>query len=204
MAERIVHTFEAVDVDEEQREKARGIAARELGAGRDSLQHQRAIRQAREAIVLSGVLDLARALAHELLELFALARCVALRTPLGAERERELLDLDRLEGLFEHEQAVGVTERRAHFVEGLIRVRGAEHDLDPRVALPERANRLQTVPARRHSHVDESDLIGLPRFDRAPGEAHTRFALARRLQLESGREPPRLLVPEERELRGAA
>src|SRR5437016_9811220 len=80
--------------------------------------------------------------------------------PLAAERARALQDLDRLEGLLDHDELVGVPEPREELQPVVVGVGGADDDLYVRIDLPQVLDGLQPIPARGHPHVHESDRVG--------------------------------------------
>ena len=74
-----------------------------------------------------------------------------------AQRQGQLAGLIGLKWFLQQQQFVIVAEPRKHIVPGVIAVRGADHDLQTRVDLPQFFRRFQTVHAARHPHVNEGN-----------------------------------------------
>jgi hypothetical protein len=55
-----------------------------------------------------------------------------------------------------------------HFIDAVVRIVGADDHLQVRVCFPEPGRRLNAIPARRHSNIDEGHGIGPASLDRLP------------------------------------
>ena len=53
-----------------------------------------------------------------------------------------------------------------HFLPGVVRVGGADDDLQLGIHLPDAADRLDAIPAGRHAHIDEGHGVGPPFLER--------------------------------------
>ena len=106
--------------------------------------------------------------------------------PLAAERARALQDLDRLEGLLDHDELVGVPEPREELQPVVVGVGGADDDLHVRIDHPQVLDGLQPIPARGHPHVHESDRVGTALRKRRARELDAIASLQRRVDVEDG------------------
>ena len=80
----------------------------------------------------------------------------------------------------------------------------ADHDLNVGIDRPQALNGFQSVPSRRHAHIDERQRIGSALLQRLADTRYTFLTLQRRIDLElrSRARSRRGLLAEERALRG--
>ena len=71
-----------------------------------------------------------------------------------------------------------------HFRPVIVGVGGADHDLQFGIDFPQLLDGLQTIPARRHAHVDEGHGVRLPALERSAHHRDTLLALIRGVDLE--------------------
>ncbi len=96
---------------------------------------------------LVGVGYLPRARLHGLFQAVHL-RCGAARDlPLRGQRARHLAHLDGIEGLLQDQQAVTHIQPPQNLAPGVVRIGGADHDLQGGVFLPELLDGLHAIPA---------------------------------------------------------
>ena len=84
-----------------------------------------------------------------------LQRGLMVEQPLLGQGVGDLLDFDIVERFFQHEQTVGLPDFRAHFFPGIIRIGGADNNLELGINFPDPRNRFDPVPSGRHAHVDK-------------------------------------------------
>ncbi|KDB50728.1 hypothetical protein X805_37150 [Sphaerotilus natans subsp. natans DSM 6575] len=155
-------------------------AGRQLQLGGDTLSLGQLLAQLQVRL-----LQLERARAHLGLQRAGVLLDLASGLPLGAQRARELADLDGVEGLLQDQQPVAHVQPREHLLPGVVGIGGADDDLQPRVFLPQPLDGLDAIPARRHAHVDEGHRVGSAG---GAGGLHHRQRLAplqRRVDLEA-------------------
>src|SRR5690606_751888 len=99
---------------------------------------------------LQRTLELLGATLHLRLERREVRLVLAEQAPLFRERAGELTDLDRVEGLLENQEASTRAELGDHLLPAVVRVRGAQDELQPGIDAPELARRLDPVRAGRH------------------------------------------------------
>jgi hypothetical protein len=104
--------------------------------------------------------------------------------PFATERGSTLQHFDRFGGFAQHEQSVRVTESRDHLGPVIVRVGRANDHLYIGIRLPQMFNCLQSIPARRHPHVDECHRVRTPRGDRLGRHLYAFLPLVRRVDLE--------------------
>jgi hypothetical protein len=73
-----------------------------------------------------------------------------------------------------------------HFLPPVVRVSGADHDLQVGVFIPDANNRFDSIPSGRHAHIDEGHGVRALFLQRAPDEDQTFLALESRVHLERG------------------
>jgi hypothetical protein len=91
-----------------------------------------------------------------------------------------------VERLLEDEQPVVGTEPGEHLVPGVVGVRGADHDLQPRVHLPQRFDGLRAIPTGGHAHVDEGKGIRAVGVQAGAQRCQTLLPLVSRVDFEGG------------------
>ena len=89
--------------------------------------------------LLVAFLESAGALVHEAVEVFELVPRLLGDEPLLGQRVRELEDFDAVERLLENDQPVGLAELGDDVLPRVVRVGGADHDLDRRIDFPDAA-----------------------------------------------------------------
>ena len=97
------------------------------------------------------------------------------RQPALAQRAGKLIDLFAGKRLAQHDHIV--TERLLQLIHVVIGKRRGNDDVDRRVQRPQRHCGLQAIPAGRHAHVDERDLMRPARSQRQFLQRCRRFAL---------------------------
>ena len=71
-----------------------------------------------------------------------------------------LQNLNVVERFFEYEHLIRVAEGFGDLIPRVVRIRRADDDLQIGEFLPYTRDRLNPVPSRRHSHIDEGNSIG--------------------------------------------
>jgi len=71
----------------------------------------------------------------------------------------ELQRLDVVERFFEHDQIGGVPQFVSHLLPGIVRIGGADDDLDFRTAFPKMTDGLHTIPSGRHPHIHKRQRV---------------------------------------------
>jgi hypothetical protein len=134
---------------------------------------------------LLGVAQLDGALRDELFEIRELELRLPREIPFFGERRGELQGLDVVEGFLEDHEFVGLAEFLAHLIPRVIRVRGADDDLDLGIDLPDARGGFDAVPARRHPDVHERHRVGPALGHGALDHFEAVLALVGRVQLEA-------------------
>ena len=104
--------------------------------------------------------------------------------PLLGERVGQLQHLDVVEGLFEDDEVVIDAEAHGHLFPRVIRVGGADDDLEAGVHLPQILDGFHAVPSRRHAHIDKGQRVRLPVFHRLDDFLQRLLALVSGFELE--------------------
>ncbi len=104
--------------------------------------------------------QLARLLVDHGAQLRELQMRVAGQLPFFGERAGQLADLRRVERLLEQQQSIDRPELAQDVFPRIVRVGGADDDLERGIRLPQLFHRLHAIPAGRHAHVDEGQRIG--------------------------------------------
>ena len=143
-----------------------------------------------EALVGGGEFDVGSlqgggAFPHHPFEVFEFAFGLLIKTPLLGEGAGELQNLDVVERFFEDHQPVGVAKLLHHLLPRIIRIGGADHDLEVRVFLPDPRNGFDAIPAGRHSDIDEGHGIGAFLFQGALDQGQPFLALERRVEFKN-------------------
>ena len=94
-----------------------------------------------------GRLEVGGAHAHPALHLLGVGARLAEQVPLLGKGVRELQHLDRVEGLLEDDQPVGAADLGEHLLPGVVRIGGADHDLQVGRHLPEFQGGLDRRPS---------------------------------------------------------
>ena len=82
-----------------------------------------------------------------------------LELPFLHHRMGELQHFDGVKRFFKDDEAVALAEPFNHFLPGIIRIGGADDDLDVRIDLENPVGGFNSIPARGHAHIDERERI---------------------------------------------
>jgi hypothetical protein len=99
----------------------------------------------------------------------------------------ELQHFHGIERFFEDHHPVRVAQPRHHRFPRIIRIGGADHDLQRRIGFPNALGRLDAIPPRRHAYIDERQRV---RAFLGQGRLHPEqgiLPLISRIELEAGR-----------------
>ncbi len=100
------------------------------------------------------------AFAHAALEQDGLRLGLLDQRPLFGQRIRQLENLDRVEGLLQHDEPVGVAQTGQHVLPRILGIGGADDDLQVGGDLPQLERGLDAVPAGRHPDIDKRHSVG--------------------------------------------
>ena len=109
----------------------------------------------------------------------------------------ELLHFHVVEGLLEHEQTVRLADLGAHLLPRIIRVSGANDDLEGWIHFPDARNGFHAVPAGGHSHVHKSQGVRPLFCERLLDFFQALFSLVGGVQLKSDLLGNRLVLIEQ-------
>src|SRR6202051_3059962 len=151
------------------------------------------------AQLLVRSLEALRARCDDLFERLDLAAHDALVLPLAGQRIRALPDLDGFERLFNHQQLVGVMQARDDVRPVIVGMRRTYDYLHIRVDGPQALDRLQTVPAGRHAHIDKGQGVGPALIQGLLHASDAFLTLKRRIYLKAQTNGRRRTLPQQRE-----
>ncbi len=106
------------------------------------------------------------------------------RSPFLRESVRELQHFLALERFFQNVHPIRSADLREHLLPRVIRVSGANDDLQIRIGDPQLRRHFDPVPAWRHPHVDEGDLVWVTFLDGVVDTGEALFALKGGIDLE--------------------
>ena len=142
---------------------------------------------------LVGLGKICRPFLDSILQVLPLGLGLAADRPFSGKRVCQLDGFDIVERLLENDQAIGMAEVSDNIRPGIVRVCGADNDLQVRVGFPEVQNGLYSVPSWRHSDVHESQGIGTVLGNRSTHHGQAVLALISRIDFETHAADLRLL-----------
>ncbi len=145
-----------------------------------------------EAVLVFGGVDAGQGLfqfsgarAHQLLQVVEIGLGLAGQAPLFRQCNGQLLDLNVVEGLFEHQQLVAALQAAGDVLQRVFGGGGAEDDFQGGVRLPEMADGFDAVPAGRRAHIYKGQGVRAALRGGARHLLQALRALPRAIQIEA-------------------
>src|SRR5208282_2806833 len=106
--------------------------------------------------------------------------------PLFRERMGQLQRLDVVERFLEHDQIGGGPQFVNHLLPGIVRIGGADDDLDFRTAVPKMTDGLHAIPSGRHPHIHKRQRVRITLLGGLLGHRQPLLPLEGRINHKTG------------------